>query len=149
MALACAAPAWSDCGPQGAQCGPVERRKDAAPEHMCPVTDKLMEKAHFYLEHADEIGLSEEQTQTIKALQLEATKTSLRQEADMKILTLDMKAKMSEPPLDVKALNEMVEDAFAGIAQSTKAMIGNYAKLRAVLTEEQLARAKEIWKKRS
>ncbi len=45
----------------------------------------------------------------------------------MKIFALDIKAKMSEPKLDVESLNAMMDGASAGMSQGAKATIASYA----------------------
>jgi hypothetical protein len=152
--VAAAAPGWADHGGQSCeQCATEEqhrhggwRDKDDDKSH-CPVTSKALEKAKFYLENADAIGLNEEQVRTIMAIKLDLKKAKYRQEAEMKIFELDVKAKMSEPKLDVEGLNAMLDTAGQGMATGAKAMVAQYAKLRAVLSEDQVKKAKEVWKK--
>lgn len=130
--------AQGGCGKSGGSCGNKE--------YQCPIVAKLMKKAHFFLENQKEIGLSEDQVQAIKAIKIEAKKSYIRQEAEMKIFEMDLDQKLSEPKVDVEALNAMMDSASAGFAQGGKATVASYAKLKAVLKDDQMAKAKEIWK---
>ncbi len=154
LALSLTAPVFANCGhcPKDQEC-PMQKdgyRKDADDESgQCPIAGKLMKKAHFFLKNADEIGLSEAQTAEIKAIKMEAKKASIRQAAEMQVFEMDLMEKMGATPLDVEGLNAMIDQASAGFASSAKASVASYAKLKAVLTEEQTKKAKEIWKKDS
>ena len=117
-------------------------------DYPCPIVDKAMKKAHFYLENWEEIGLSEEQVDSIKGIKLWFKKQMVRGQADMEIMMLDMKAKLGEENIDVEGLNAMIDEGMAGMAKSAKASVEAYAKLRAILTPDQIAKAKEIWKKK-
>ena len=150
VVLSAAGPAWAKCCQHGDQCPMAKMRhsgwdeEDASP---CPITAKALHKATFYLKHAEEIGLSEEQIQAIAAIKLDLKKTAARQQAEMQVFELDVQAKMSEPTVDAEALNALVDGAAQGMVASTKGVIAQYAKLRGLLSAEQQKKAKEIWKK--
>lgn len=144
---------WADC-PMGK--GDCQGQKQCAvagghgeEEYPCPIINKIMKKAHFLLENWEEIGLSPEQVDTIKALKLQAKKSMIRGGADMEIMMLDMKSKLSEDVLDVEGLNAMIDEGMAQMTQSAKAGVDTYAKLKAVLTPEQVEKAKAIWSKKN
>ncbi len=115
----------------------------------CPIIDKIMKKAHFLLENWEEIGLSQEQVNTIKDLKLQDKKSMIRGGADMEIMMLDMKSKLSEEVLDVEGMNAMIDEGMAQMTQSAKASVDVYAKLKAVLTPEQVEKAKALWTKKN
>jgi len=126
----------------GKDCKKCEEGKDSS---GCPIAGKIMKKAKFFLKNAKEIGLSDDQVAQIKAIKLDTKKTSIRTEAEMKIGMMDMEAKLSEPKVDVEGLNAMIDQGMAGMATGAKASVATYAKLKAVLTEAQMTKAKEIW----
>jgi len=112
----------------------------------CPILEKFMKKAHFFLENQTEIGLSEEQVTVIKKMKVDMKKKMIRNKADMQIHMLDMKAKLHEPIMDVAGINAMIDESMAQMAASAKAAIASLAELKGVLTAEQMEKAKEIWK---
>ncbi|MBI2094390.1 MAG: hypothetical protein HYT88_06700 [Candidatus Omnitrophica bacterium] len=150
MAMA-VGPVWADYCPHGRQCPMAthQRMDDDKAECGCPILSKVLKKSKFLLEYADEIGLSEQQVAEIKAIKLEAKKTSIRVAAEMKVFELDVQAKMSEPKLDVEGLNAMIDTASQGMSTGAKASVATYAKLRGLLSEEQQKKVKELWKKRN
>ena len=106
-----------------------------------------MKKSKFFLSNKEAIGLSDEQVSEIKAIKSATKKSMIRSKAEMEIFQMDLIDKMSEPVLDMAALNAFIDQASAGWATSAKASLADYAKLRAVLNEGQMNKAKEIWAK--
>ena len=143
---------WADCAAGGDE---GHGRKECAMRgdqdedaYPCPIVDKIMKKAHFFLENKDEIGLSEEQVDTIRGLKLQVKKSLIRSEADMQIMMLDMKAKLGDDTLDVEGIDTMIDQGMGQMAQTAKANVDVYAKLKAVLTPEQVEKAKALWTKK-
>lgn len=118
-------------------------------EDFCPITAKFMKKASFLLSNEKELGLSDEQVQTIKDLKLKVKKIAISVDASMQTFELDAMAKMSAKTLDVEGLNAMIDEGMAGMATQTKEIVTAYASLKSVLTADQMAKAKEIWAAKS
>lgn len=114
----------------------------------CPILGKIMKKAHFFLENKSEIGLSEEQVSKIKAIKLATKKSEVKMGADMQLFMMDLDAKLGEEKVDVAGISSMIDEGMAAMATSSKTSIQWYADLKAVLTADQMAKAKEIWKKK-
>lgn len=130
-------------------CASCEYGKGKCPkgdsEYVCPIVGKFMSKAEFYLDNQKEIGLTDEQVASIKTLKLEVKKAYIRALAESQVFELEVHGKMSEPKVDAEAIGVLVDGMAAGMVKSTKDAVANYAKLKAVLTEEQSTKAKEIW----
>ena len=107
--------------------------------------EMLFHKAHFILTNQQEIGLSEDQVKTIKSLKLETKKSLLRQNVEIEVLALDIKAKLWEHPLDQESINKLIDQKYELKKAKAKSLVDAYAKLRATLTEEQMKKGKEIW----
>ena len=93
--------------------------------------------------------MSDDQVAQIKAIKMETKKAYIHASADMEIFDLDMEDKLSQPKVDVEGLNAMIDQASAGWGSGAKNMVATYAKLKAVLNDQQMAKAKEIWGKDS
>lgn len=126
----------------GKGCG---HRTSDRQETLCPVTGKFFKKADFLLENSAELSLADDQVKTIEELLLQVKKQHVRQMADMQVMVLDVKAKLKEDKIDVEGINGLVDQGAASMASGTKSVVEAYAKLKGVLTPEQLAKAKEIW----
>ena len=144
LPLTLALPAYANCS--GDHC-PMKKggHGHGGEKYECPIVAKFMKKAHFFLEHQQELGLKDEQVKAIKDLKTEVEKNYIRQSAEMKIFQLDMEAKMSEPKVDVEGINGMIDKGMASMAESAKASVASYAKLKGVLSDEQMSKAKELW----
>lgn len=149
-----AVPALADHSGDGQCCATMKGCKSegmgggaADCESMCPILNKVLKKSRFLLANADEIGLSDDQTAKIKEIQTEAKKNSIRMAADMQIMEMDMEAKMSQEKLDVDGLNAMIDQGMPAMATQAKGAVQQYAALRGVLDDQQMAKAKAIWKK--
>lgn len=112
------------------------------------ITDKFFMKAHFILENKDEIGLTEEQVDQIVDLKVQAKKELIRKEADIEILGVDFWMKLKDNPVDVEAVNGIVDQKYELKKDKTKSFVGHYAKLKGILTEDQMKKVKELWYKK-
>jgi hypothetical protein len=83
----------------------------------------------------------------IKAIKLATLKSMIRSKAEMEIFEMELMDKMSQPALDLASLNASIDEASAGWGAGAKATLADYAKLKAVLNEGQMSKAKEIWAK--
>ena len=113
---------------------------------QCPVADKFLMKSHFLLENKTDLGLTDDQVKTIKALKLQVEKTNVTQNADKEIFMLDINSKLMDDKVDVEGAGALIDKGFAAMAQSTKSNLDAYAKLKALLTPEQLTKMKDLWK---
>lgn len=115
----------------------------------CPIVEKFMKKAHFFLENHAEIGLSDDQVSMIKSMKMDMKKNMIRNRAEKEIFMIDMKSKLKEPALDVDGINAMIDQSMASMATGAKGSVAALAALKGVLTESQMTKAIEIWKKNS
>lgn len=130
----------------GKECPYGDKKQcDKGQEAQCPLVAKFMKKAEFFLANQQQIGLSAEQVGQIKALKTEEQKAYIRAMADMQVLHIDIDAKMSEPKVDVAAISALIDTGMTGMTAGAKATVNRYAQLKGVLTDEQMAKAKEIW----
>ena len=120
-------------------CGKMEKGKS-----QCPITNKFMKKAHFLLEHKSDIALTEDQVKTIKELKLQMEKDSVRQGADMQTFMLDLDSKLSGDTVDVEGTSALIDKTFTSFSASAKTSVEAYAKLKGLLTPDQVTKMKAI-----
>lgn len=114
---------------------------------QCPIATKAMKKAHFLLQHKDDIGLSADQVKQIQDMKLQIEKDSIHQTADMQAFMLDLDAALMNDTLDVNAGNALIDKGFAAASAAAKANLASYAKLKAILTPDQLTKMKALHEK--
>jgi hypothetical protein len=111
---------------------------------QCPITDKFMKKAHFLLEHKSDMGLTDNQVKTLKELKLQMEKDSIRQNADRETFLLDLKSKLAEDKVNVEGANALIDENFATASAAAKSNLANYAKLKSLLTPDQVTKMKAL-----
>jgi hypothetical protein len=111
-------------------------------DSQCPVTRAFFAKACAILCKSETLGLTQEQTDSIHALKLEVKSREIRQAAEMQVMQLEMESLLRRPTVDAEALNALIDRGSAAFAENAKANVRAYAKLKAVLTEEQKAQWK-------
>lgn len=114
-------------------------------ESQCPVAGKFMMKSHFLLENQKELGLTGDQVKSIKDLKLQVEKDSIRQTADMKVFMLDLNSKLEEDKIDVEGTNALIDKGFAAATAGAKSNLEAYAKLKGLLTPDQVTKMKELF----
>ena len=107
---------------------------------------KLFHKARFYLNRADEIGLTDEQVDKIMAIKLNAKKESIRRGADIEILKLDLFSALKEPKIDVPSVNKLIDQKYDIKKAGAKYMVQAFADMKSVLSQEQHDKVKALWK---
>ena len=108
--------------------------------------DKIVQKAMMILANEDELGLTEDQVKKIKDLKHKAMKDMIRMDADIDVLAVDLKSAMYEDPMDIAAVNKMIDSKYDLKKQKAKAVVAACADLRNILTEEQKTKMKAIMK---
>lgn len=106
--------------------------------------DKFFKKFHLILENKDMLNLSEDQMQKIMDLKINAKKDVIRNNAEIEIVGLDIKVELKKDKIDLKAVNKLIDKKYDLKKNKAKALAQAYAKLKDILTPEQLAICKEI-----
>ena len=114
-------------------------------EHcQCPIADKFMRKAGFLLEYKSDIGLTDAQVKAIKELKLRMEKDNILQGAGMKTFMLDLQSKLSEDKVDVDGAKALIDKNFTEASAGAKSNLEAYAKLKGLLSSEQIAKMKAL-----
>ena len=113
--------------------------------HKRGLEEKFFHKTHFILEHEQEMGLAEEQATSIKELMMETKKSLIRQDADIAVLAIDIKAMLHEKSIDVEAVDPLIDQKYEVKKSKAKMLVRSFASLKGLLTEEQMATMKSLW----
>ena len=103
-------------------------------------------KAGFLIKNSDELELSDEQVDQIKKLKMETKKEVIRDQAEVDLIKVDIKSKMWDDPVDVKAIDKLIDKKYDIKKKKAKALIGAYAQLQGILSDKQKDAAKALWK---
>jgi len=115
--------------------------------HCGKLEDKVEKKAQMILKNKDELGLSDEQVKKVKDLMLESQKETIKQNAAIETIALDIKSKMWGETVDAEAVNALIDKKYDLKKAKAKFSVTAYAQLKNILTEEQRDKLKELYKK--
>lgn len=107
---------------------------------------KFNKKVNFFMQHQELLDLSEDQVQQIEDLKLMVKKDLIMKKAEIEVVTLDIKVALKEWMIDAPAVNGLLDVKYELKKQKAKNLVAAYAKLKAVLTDDQKAAVKEMWK---
>lgn len=113
---------------------------------MMAMSDMFIMKAKMIYKNQEVIGVSEDQMKQIKSLKMELKKDSIRKTAEIKILKIDIRSLMHKDQIDVAAVNKLVDQKYEIKKAKTKKAVGAFAKLKKIITKEQMAKLKKLMK---
>lgn len=110
--------------------------------------DKMFfKKAHMVLENADELGLASDQIEKVKALKYSVAKRTIKEDAEIETLALDIKEALGKDEVDINVVNKLVDQKYTLKAQKAKEEISAYADLKKILSPDQQKKVKEMCRK--
>ena len=116
--------------------------------HKRGMKDKFLHMVRFAYLYQDEIGVSDEQMDKIKAMKLQFKKDHIQREADIGLVAADIKAGLWEDVIDTKALNELVDKKYDLKKEKAKSLIKALADLKQLLTAEQKDKLKNLMREK-
>ncbi|MFC1703205.1 Spy/CpxP family protein refolding chaperone [Candidatus Omnitrophota bacterium] len=108
--------------------------------------EKFSHKVKFLMKKQEELGLSDEQMQTIKDLKVATKKDLIMKKAEIEILAVDIKAALYQDAVDIDAVNALIDKKYELKKQKAKALVNTCATLKSILTKDQKAKMKQIFK---
>lgn len=105
---------------------------------------KFFHKAHYVLKNEKALGLSDEQVSAIVKLKIETKKNLIRQKADAKIVGVDIKSALYDDKIDTDKVNKLIDQKYEVKKSLAKSLVDSLAKLKGILSEEQLKKLKEL-----
>lgn len=115
-------------------------------ESKMSMEKKFYKKVKFLEKKQEELGLSEQQLQTIRGLKSNIKKAVIENEAKADIVKVDIYSGLRERSIDVNALNGLIDQKYEAKKAKAKALVQGYAELKNVLSEEQYKAMKDMWK---
>ncbi len=103
----------------------------------CRFEKKLFCKLHFVLVHQEKLGLTEEQVSKIKQLKMSTKKDLIKREAEIDLATVDIKAKLCEDKICQKSIGKLIDNKYDLKKEKAKALVGVFAELKNILSDEQ------------
>jgi len=106
--------------------------------------DKFFKNIHFILKNKGMFGLSDEQMQKIMDIKMGVKKDTIRNNAEIEIVGLDIKSELAKDKINLKAVNKLIDKKYNLKKGKAKTLVAAYAKIKGILTPEQLATLKDV-----
>lgn len=110
---------------------------------------KVYKKAAFLQKHAKDLALTDDQKKSLKDLENSLKKTLIEQDAKVKTVKVDIDAALYERPINVEAVNALIDQKYEAKKAASKSKVKALADLKNLLTDEQYAKMKELWKEKN
>ena len=111
--------------------------------------DKLLfYKFKLIMLNEKELNISSKQMEPIKDLMIATKKNIIRQDAEIEILALDIKAALLKETVDIEGINAIIDKKYNIKRNKAKTLITAYAELKNILTKDQVSMMKELMKGR-
>jgi len=109
--------------------------------------DEVYKKARIILSNKAELGLTDEQAAKVKDLSSKVKKDLIRKDAEIDIGAIDLKEEKWKDPVDIEAVNKLIDKKYELKKDKAKYQVAAYAELQGLLTADQKIKVKEIYKK--
>lgn len=110
------------------------------------MSDMFFMKVKMIYKNQEEIGVSDDQMKQIKSLKIDLKKDSIRKTAEIEILKIDIHSLMHKDQIDVAAVNKLIDQKYEFKKAKTKKVVGAFAKLKKIITKDQMAKLKKLKK---
>ena len=104
----------------------------------------MEEMMHKCLEHANKIGLTDDQMDRITPIHREMEKKEIRYKADIKIAEIDLKEIMEVKDFDLEKANAQVKNIEDIRTAQHLEMLKTMKDVRSILTDEQFKKMKQM-----
>jgi Spy/CpxP family protein refolding chaperone len=105
---------------------------------------RVLGKMHLAMMHQEELALSEDQYQKIQTLKTDTKKDLVKRKAEIDLLAIDMKSKLSEDTIDVEGINKLIDQKYELKKAKAKALVEVCVTFKGILTDEQKQKLKKI-----
>jgi len=106
----------------------------------------FVHKAHMILGHRDALELSDEQIEAISTLKRETEKTTITQQADAEVVTIDLMAALKADEVDRIRVHQLIDQQYAIKTGKAKTLADAYATLKGTLSPAQRQQLKDLWR---
>lgn len=111
--------------------------------HM-DLEEKFHKKVMMVYKNQQELGLSQEQLDAIKALKIQTKKNLIKLQAEIDLVMVDLKSAMWEDEIDMDAVDALITKKYDTKKQKAKTTISAIAQLGKILTAEQKTKLKSL-----
>jgi Spy/CpxP family protein refolding chaperone len=108
------------------------------------VKEKFFKKVKKIYLYQVELNVTDEQLDQIHDLKIALKKDLIRKKAEMDIIKVDIRSMLREDEVDVGSVNKLVDQKYEIKKTKMKKVVEAYAKLKKILSKEQMDKLKDI-----
>jgi len=141
--------AFAKCGKGDRSCSKgrsCEVQKSCKKSSLCA---KFCKKVSFLMANSSELGLTDQQVTAIKALNSATKKSIIEHKAKIDVLKIDIKDLMYERTVNLETINPLIDQKYELKKAKTKTVVAAIGSLKNILTDEQYAEMKKMWKEKA
>jgi hypothetical protein len=106
---------------------------------------KFYKMSGMIVKNAEQLGMSEEQSETVRDNKYELKKHLIRTSAEIDLVCADISKELWKDKINVDEVNSLIDKKYQLKAGKMKAIVDAYGNLKNSLTEEQKAMLKDLW----
>ncbi|PIQ82286.1 MAG: hypothetical protein COV76_04500 [Candidatus Omnitrophica bacterium CG11_big_fil_rev_8_21_14_0_20_64_10] len=110
--------------------------------------DRFSHKVERVLSQKEALGLSEQQVEGIRALGLKVSREMIAGKAEEETAAAEIKNLLAADPVDIEAVNRLIDRKYAAKAAKAKAQVSAEAQLKEKLTPEQREKLRTLRRER-
>jgi hypothetical protein len=110
--------------------------------------NKVFHKFDLAMANQVELGLTDEQYEKIKMLEISTTRDLIKKKAEIDVLKIDIKVKFWEDKIDIEGINKLIDKKYEFKKAKAKTLVNAYAQFIKILAEEQKKILRDMIRKR-
>lgn len=105
---------------------------------------KFFHMLHDVMENQEALGISSADMRKFKDLKIETKKALIRNKCEVKLLTVDMMAKLWEKPVDLAGINKIIDKKYDLKKQNMKKLVQAMVAFKKMLGDDQMRMLKQL-----
>ncbi len=108
--------------------------------------EKFFKKVLMIYLYEDELKVNDKQLDQIKELKVALKKDLIQKKADIDVIKVDIRPLLYEDEIDVDAVNKLIDQKHEIKKAKSKKVVESFAKLKKILTKEQMDKLRKIFR---
>ncbi len=106
-------------------------------QHGLGFEKKIFCNLHLVMANQEKLDLSDDQVAKIKQLKISTKKDLIKRDAEIDLITVDIKSKLWEDKIDKESISKLIDQKYELKKEKAKSLIDAYAGLKNILSVEQ------------
>ena len=108
------------------------------------INDRFFMKVEIIKKHQEEIGVTDDQMDQIRDLKTALKKDTIKKQAEIDILKIDIRSLMHKEQVNVEAVYKLIDQKYEVKKAKAKKAVESLAQLKKIITKDQMAKLRSI-----